>query len=138
MTTSVPWDELVARANAVRENAWAPYSHYKVGAAVLSAGGRIFVGCNVENASFGLTMCAERGAIAHMVAAGERSLSALAVVTEGPEPGTPCGLCRQAMAEFAIDLPIALAVAGAAAHERVMTSLSELFPKPFRGDLVTK
>lgn len=129
------WKSLLAAANRARGAAYAPYSRYRVGAALLSGTGRIFEGCNVENASFGLTLCAERNAVAQMVASGERALAALAVVTEGPEPGSPCGLCRQMLAEFAADLPIALAVAGEDTP-RVVTSLADIFPRPFRGDLV--
>lgn len=133
---NVDWKALVAEAQAARLNAYAPYSKYHVGAAVLSASGRIYRGCNVENASYGLTICAERTALAQMVAAGERDLVAIAVVTEGPEPGPPCGLCRQMMAEFASDeLPIALATPHGSSPLST-TTLGELFPRPFRKDLV--
>jgi cytidine deaminase len=133
--TEIDWAALVAAASRARRAAYAPYSGYQVGAAVLGGSGRVFEGCNVENASFGLTLCAERSAIAQLVASGERRLLALAVVTAGPEPGTPCGLCRQMLVEFADDLPIALAVAGEQAP-RTMTSLGDLLPQPFRGDLL--
>jgi cytidine deaminase len=131
----VPWPELVEAASLARSRAYAPYSQYQVGAAVLSSSGRIFAGCNVENASYGLALCAERGAIAAMVAAGERELTAVLVITAGPEPGTPCGLCRQTMSEFANDAAIGLAVGGDPLP-RVIRRLSELFPEPFRGDWV--
>lgn len=137
MSPGIDFRALVARARAVRQNAYAPYSGYRVGAALITATGRVHAGCNVENASYGLTLCAERSAIAQMIAAGEREISAIAIVTEGPEPGTPCGLCRQTMAELALDLPIALATASAEEPVQI-TSLAELFPKPFRGDLVKK
>jgi cytidine deaminase len=133
--TEIDWTTLVRAASRVRLAAHAPYSGYKVGAAILGASGRIFEGCNVENASFGLTLCAERSAMAQLVASGERNLVAVAVVTSGPEPGAPCGLCRQAFAEFADDVPIALAVAGDETA-RTMTSLVDLLPRPFRGDLL--
>ena len=129
------WKALVAAASRARRAAYAPYSGYQVGAAVLAGSGRIFEGCNVENASFGLALCAERSAMAQLVASGERVLLAVAVVTAGPEPGAPCGLCRQMLAEFADDVPIALAVAGDA-EPRAMTSLADLLPHPFRGDLL--
>jgi cytidine deaminase len=135
VTTSIPWRELVAAASAARDAAYAPYSRYQVGAALLSPSGRIYAACNVENASFGLTTCAERNAVSALVAAGEREMVALAVVTQGPEPGAPCGICRQTLAEFAKDLPIALASAGDT-EPRSLTSLAELFPHPFRSDLV--
>jgi len=131
---AVDWSALVAEARAVRAHAYAPYSKYRVGAAVLTTSGRVFRGCNVENASYGLTICAERSALAQMVAASEREIAAIAIVTEGPEPGPPCGLCRQMMAEFANDLlPIALATPQG---EWRTTTLGALFPEPFRKDLV--
>lgn len=99
-------DHLVQRAKAVRENAHAPYSRYRVGAAIATNDGRIFEGCNVENASFGATICAERGAIMQMIAAGARDPIACAVVTE--DGGSPCGICRQVLSEFAEDIPIVL------------------------------
>jgi cytidine deaminase len=133
--SAVPWAELLKAASLARGRAYAPYSGYRVGAAVLAADGRIFAGCNVENASYGLALCAERGAVAAMIAAGTRDVVAVAVVTEGPEPGAPCGLCRQTLCEFAIDLLIGLAVDGDGAP-RVIRTLRELFPEPFRGDLV--
>jgi cytidine deaminase len=133
--SEIPWKALTEAASRVRGAAYAPYSEYQVGAALLSADGRIFAGCNVENASYGLALCAERSAVAQAVAAGQQSFVALVVVTAGPEPGSPCGLCRQTLSEFASDLPIGLAVAGDA-EPRVVKNLRELFPDPFRGDLV--
>jgi cytidine deaminase len=133
--TDIDWKALVLAASRARRAAYAPYSGYQVGAAVLGGNGRVFEGCNVENASFGLTLCAERNAIAQLVASGERVLVAVAIVTAGPEPGTPCGLCRQMIAEFADDVPIGLAVAGDEVP-RKMTSLADLLPQPFRGDLL--
>src|SRR4029079_7789285 len=122
-------------ASRARDRAYAPYSSYQVGAALLAADGRIFAGCNVENASYGLALCAERSAVAQAIAAGQKSFVALVVVTAGPEPGSPCGMCRQTLSEFASDLPIGLAIAGDGAP-RVMKNLRELFPEAFRGDLV--
>lgn len=94
------YDELVAAALRVYEKAYAPYSQFPVGAALSTKSGNIFVGCNVENVSFGLTTCAEQGAIAAAVAAGEREFIALAVVANSIEPVLPCGRCRQLLAEF--------------------------------------
>jgi cytidine deaminase len=133
--SEIPWKALTAAASRVRDAAYAPYSEYQVGAALLAGDGRVFAGCNVENASYGLALCAERNAVAQAVAAGQRSFVALVVVTAGPEPGSPCGLCRQTLSEFAGDLPIGLAVAGDV-EPRVIKNLRELFPDPFRGDLV--
>ena len=93
-------DELVAAARAARKHAHAPYSRFQVGAAVLDERGRVHVGCNVENASYGLTVCAERNAVAAAVAAGARKIHAVAVVTPTRPPGTPCGACRQVLSEL--------------------------------------
>jgi cytidine deaminase len=130
-----PWKALVEAANRARDHAHAPYSNYRVGAALVTGDGRIFAGCNVENASYGVTLCAERNAVAQMVAAGARDIAALVVVTQGPEPGNPCGVCRQTLAEFAADLTIGLAILGDDAP-RAFKTLREIFPEPFRSDLV--
>lgn len=125
-------DELVQRAKKVRKNAHAPYSKYKVGAALATKSGRIFEGCNVENSSFGATICAERGAIMQMVAAGEDKPVAIAIVTQGDEPAAPCGICRQVLSEFAPDLTIAMVGLGSkdGEHGKVM-HLEELLPMQF-------
>lgn len=127
-------DELVLRAKAVRENAYAPYSRYRVGAAIATKSGRIFEGCNVENASFGATICAERGAIMQMIAAGERDPIACAVVTGGEEGAPPCGVCRQVLTEFARDMPVVLVGVGSRDGEigRVV-QLADLLPLAFDG-----
>ncbi|HZF51397.1 MAG TPA: cytidine deaminase [Polyangiaceae bacterium] len=128
---AIDWEELGRAALAVQPRAHAPYSNYPVGAALLVASGRIFSGCNVENASYGLSICAERSVVVQMVAAGEARPVALVVVTRGPMIGTPCGTCRQTLAEFAEDLPIQLMVSNGAAPPRI-TSLSALLPDAFR------
>ena len=119
----------MARAVSVRENAYAPYSKFKVGAALLSEGGAVFVGCNVENVSFGLTICAERAALLAAVAAGSRKFVALALTAETPEPTMPCGACRQFLMELCPSLMIA---AGTTSGAMEMCSLAELLPRPFQ------
>ena len=125
---------LVEQARAVRANAHAPYSRYRVGAAVLARGGRIFTGCNVENATYGATLCAERSAIAAMVAAGASGPSACVVVTAGPRPGAPCGICRQVFAEFARDVRFILLAEDERGRivGRRTARLSKLLPDAFR------
>jgi cytidine deaminase len=124
--------DLLSAAAAARRNAHAPYSKYEVGAALLTDHGSVFTGCNVENASYGLTMCAERVAIGAAVAAGETSFKAIAIVAdEGPAP-FPCGACRQVLAEFCTpDLPVYIAGAGYTDGYET-TTLGELFPHAFR------
>lgn len=92
---------LLEAATAVRENAYAPYSRFKVGAAIRAASGRIYTGCNVENVAYPEGTCAEAGAIAAMVAAGETRIAEALVIADSPEPVPPCGGCRQKLAEFA-------------------------------------
>jgi cytidine deaminase len=134
---AIDWEALSRAALSVQRRAHAPYSHYPVGAALQVASGRVFTGCNVENVSFGLTICAERSAIVQMVAAGERDPVALVVVTRGSVLGTPCGGCRQTLAEFALDLPIYLAVEGESVPPR-LTSLSALLPEAFRAEALER
>ncbi len=114
-------------ATAVREHAHAPYSGCQVGAAVLAASGAVFAGCNVENASYGLAICAERNAIAAAVAAGDSRLVAIVVVTDADPPWSPCGACRQVLAEFG-DFPVALADLTGVVE---VTSVGALLPRAF-------
>lgn len=121
-------ERLVALARAVRGHAYAPASGFAVGAAVLAADGSVHVGCNVENASYGLTICAERAAVCAAVAAGQRRLVAVAVVTGLAEPARPCGACRQVLAEFGPRMVVLLA--GAEGGYQA-TNLERLLPEPF-------
>jgi len=122
-------DELVALAAQARRHAYAPYSHFTVGAALLAQSGRVYTGANVENASYGLSVCAERVAVWKAVAAGERAFATIAVVTENGV--SPCGACRQVLAEFAGDAQaLRLIVADAQEHRRTYT-LAELLPEAF-------
>ncbi len=99
-------DGVVERARAAQRQAYAPYSNFRVGAALESARGEVFVGCNVENASYGLTICAERVAVGQAVTAGARQFSRIVVVTDSEPPAAPCGACRQVLAEFGADLVV--------------------------------
>jgi cytidine deaminase len=127
---------LVTAARGARERAYAPYSKYRVGAAILTKSGAMFTGTNVENATYGATICAERSAIAQMVAAGERDPVACAVATGGPRAGSPCGICRQVLREFARDMPIVLVAEHAGRLSRRETTLAKLLPDAFDGAML--
>ena len=120
------WRALVAAALQARSHAYAPYSHFAVGAALRTRSGRIFDGCNVENGSYGLTICAERVAVSKAISEGDSAFTHLVVVTE---PGAmPCGACRQVLHEFVADLPVL--IADTAGHAW-LTTLSALLPHSF-------
>ncbi len=123
-------ETLLASAWRVRDHAYAPYSEFAVGAALLADDGRIFSGCNVENLSYGLTICAERVALASAIAAGARNFTAIAVVADTNVPISPCGACRQVMAEFHVPRVIL-----ANRSERLHFSLAELLPRATTGIL---
>jgi len=120
-------EQLIEAALAVRGNAYAPYSRFLVGAALRTKSGRLFTGVNVENASYGLTICAERAAIFQAVAAGEKEFSSMAIAVDAPFPAAPCGACRQVMAEFGLQEIILCTT-----DKQVKTfSLAELLPEAF-------
>ena len=120
--------ELVDSARAAAERAYCRYSGYAVGAAIVSENGRIFSGCNVENASYGATMCAERSAIFSLVSAGQRQITMVCIYTPAEPLAMPCGMCRQVIAEFCLDAPVLVAGSGGALRR----SFAELLPEAFR------
>ena len=119
--------QLIEAAIAASQHAYMPYSNYRVGAALLTASGAVYGGCNIESVSFTPTVCAERTAVFKAVSEGERAFSAIAVVTR--DAGSPCGVCRQMMYEFAPDLRVILADLDGNAH--LVTTLRELLPHGF-------
>ncbi|HVR95582.1 MAG TPA: cytidine deaminase [Thermoanaerobaculia bacterium] len=122
------WEPLVAAATAARDNAYAPYSRFPVGAAILMEDGSIHAAANVENCIPALSICAERNAMSAAASAGLRKPQAVAVVTSTSPPARPCGLCRQTLSEFADDLPILVVSTNG---EREEVTLSEIFPQRF-------
>jgi cytidine deaminase len=126
-------DRAVDAARAARERAIAPYSTFRVGAALLTKGGRLYGGCNIENASYGLTVCAERVALLKALSEGEREFSLIAVVADAERPTPPCGPCRQLLWEYCGDIPVVMAnLTGATARHQ----MRDLLPLPFDGRLL--
>lgn len=126
------YTELIDAASAARLLAYASYSGFQVGAALVTEAGKIYTGCNVENVSLGLTICAERSAIATAIAQGSKDFAAIAVVTAGKKPAIPCGGCRQVLAEFNSSMKILAATVDGKAQE---FGLAELLPFPSQGIL---
>ncbi len=125
---------LIAAARSAKERAYAPYSGFRVGAALLARDGSIFVGCNVENASYPVSLCAERSALAAAVCAGARAFEAVAIMANSVDPCPPCGMCRQALVEFAgEDLLVVLVAADGSMSE---FRLGDLLPEAFRPGLL--
>lgn len=122
------WEALLTAARAARERAYAPYSGFRVGAALLMEDGSVVPGCNVENRSYGLTICAERGALSAAVAQGHGRPVAVVVVTDTSPPSAPCGMCRESLHELAPEAPLLLANT---AGERIETTVAALLPMPF-------
>lgn len=121
--------ELVALARKAREAAYVPYSHFPVGAAILTDDGAVYTGCNVENASYGLTNCAERTAVFKMVSEGRHTFRAIAVIADTDGPCSPCGGCRQVLSEFAPDARVILTNLRG---EMAVTTVREMLPGAFR------
>ena len=132
MNTVDDLERLIVAAREARNHAYAPYSRFSVGSALLCENGKIFTGANVENISFGLTICAERVALGCAVAHGERSFRMLAVVADSVEPVSPCGACRQVLAEFAPDLQI---ISATLTGKRFDSVLGTLLPRAKTGIL---
>ena len=131
----VDYNQLVESAKSAQQRAYAPYSKFPVGAALRCKSGAVYTGCNVENVSFGLTLCAERAAVTAAIAKGDRDFVALAVVTNSKQPAVPCGACRQVLAEFKPDLKIVSATWGGEMQE---FDLSTLLPCSDQGILDTR
>ena len=119
---------LLAFAREAQDNAYAPYSGFRVGAAVYSPDGEIYQGCNVENAAYGSCLCAERGAVMAAVAAGHKEIAAIAVVGDSEAPTVPCGACRQVLAEFDPEMRV---IMGGRTDEVMVMTLDELLPEAF-------
>jgi cytidine deaminase len=134
MSEEIPWEELFAAATRGRERAHAPYSRFPVGAAVLYPDGSVVVGCNVENSSYGLSMCAERNALGAGVVQGKGRPRAVAIVVDTPTPCPPCGMCRQVMVEFASgELPVR---SRNLKGDEARYTLDELIPHAFTSDFL--
>jgi cytidine deaminase len=125
-------DPLISAARSAQARAYAPYSNFRVGAALEATDGTVFLGCNVENASYGLTICAERAAICAAVSAGVKRFRRAVVVSDVDPPVAPCGACRQVLAEFGLDLPIE----GVGSKQTVSWRLSDLLPAAFGPELL--
>lgn len=136
MSSQTDGHRLIAAATDVRERAYAPYSKFKVGAALLSTSGTVHVGCNVENVAYPEGTCAEAGAIAAMIAAGDHRIAEVAVIADSPDPVPPCGGCRQKLAEFA-DGTVVVTLCTTSGTTRRMT-VAELLPGAFTQDHMDK
>lgn len=128
-------DELIAAARDAADKAYAPYSRFPVGAAVRTRSGRLYAGCNVENASYGLSICAERNAIFQAIAAGEDAIEAVVVYTPTAQPTAPCGACRQVIGEFGPHAKVLCVCDGA---QRIETTLDALLPASFGPDTLLR
>ena len=124
----VSYEELIDKAKEASKNAYAPYSNFRVGACVLAESGNIYCGCNFENASYGLSICAERNAIGTAIANGEKKIKAIAIYSPNMYNCTPCGACRQVINEFKTDETVVITVAG---DEIITRKIGDLLPEVF-------
>ena len=124
---NLDWEVLLKAAHSVLDNAYAPYSGIRVAAAVMTGSGQIYTGCNIENSSFSLTICAERNALFHALAHGEKKFLAMAVVTDSERVISPCGSCRQVLAEFAIEMTVIFSNP----QETKLFTVAQLLPHTF-------
>ncbi|MCR4432469.1 MAG: cytidine deaminase [Coprothermobacterota bacterium] len=131
----IDWQILIEEARRAQKLAYAPYSHFQVGAALLASSGKIYTGCNIENASYPLSICAERVAIFKAVSEGETQFLALAVVADSQSLSAPCGACRQVIMEFAPELPVALSNLEG---QRIIVKASDLLPMPFTKEFLNE
>jgi cytidine deaminase len=131
----IDWQILIEEARRAQKLAYAPYSHFQVGAALLASSGKIYTGCNIENASYPLSICAERVAIFKAVSEGETQFLALAVVADSQSLSAPCGACRQVIMEFAPELPVALSNLEG---KRIIVKASDLLPMPFTKEFLNE
>lgn len=127
------YEQLIEMAAEARNRAYVPYSHFRVGAALLCRSGQVYTGCNIENVAYSPTICAERTAIGSAIAAGEQpgSFEAIAVVGDDPEPSTPCGVCRQVLAELAPGALVVMAASPEKGVGRLLLTVEELLPHGF-------
>ena len=126
--------ELIELAHRARENAYAPYSRFKVGAALLAKSGKAYLGCNVENKTYHLTVCAERSAVSSAVCAGETEFTAIAIASASSPPAPPCGSCRQVLLEFSRQMKVIMVNTEG---EMKVRTVGELLPEPFEGGRCT-
>jgi cytidine deaminase len=133
VTAGATDDELARAAREAQGRAYAPYSHFHVGAALVTASGEVFTGANVENASYGLSVCAERNAVMVAALAGHRDIRAICVVSDSDPPASPCGMCRQTLLEFAPDPHATRVIALGKGDTRAEWTVAELIPHGFTG-----
>jgi cytidine deaminase len=129
----VNYKQLIEAAQKAKEHSYSPHSKFRVGAAIITQSGKIYTGCNIENSSFSLTICAERTAIFKAVSEGQRKFAAIAIVTDLKDPIPPCGACRQVLMDMAGDIDVIIA---GNKGDNIVSKLSKLLPMPFDGSML--